>query len=177
MRGGFDRDRRIAARQRQELVLIQGKIIGFFKCRQRIRPFDKFRRRRQFKSAALFQITAEIGKRGEFIFFRDVLAYRDGPGVICRRRRQPDQLILLRIQFFDFLKALLCIFPCRIVFIFKKERPVTGVFRIDIQLSGGNRATNDWRRPELNFIDRFNAVAFQYLQNHVAEQRAFGINL
>ncbi len=56
--------------------------------------------------------------------------------LLAGRRRQPDQLILLRIQFLTFSKP--CTFPCRIVFILK-ERPVTGVvFRIDIQLSGGN---------------------------------------
>ncbi len=71
--------------------------------------------------------------------------------VICRRRRQPDQLILLRIQFLTFSK------PCFAFFhtgsFSSLKTPVTGVFRIDISSPAviAPRATGV---VELNFIDR-----------------------
>jgi hypothetical protein len=60
LRRRFDGDRRIAARQRQQLILLEREVVGFFKRRQRVRPFNKFRRGGQLKVAALFQIAGKV---------------------------------------------------------------------------------------------------------------------
>ncbi|MNC18273.1 hypothetical protein D3C75_661700 [compost metagenome] len=166
----------IAARQRQQLALIELEVVGFFKRRQGIRALDKLGRGGQLKVPFLFQVAAEIVQRGEFAFFRQILAHRNGPGVVGRGRGQPDQVVLLRIKLFDFLIPILCIFPCRVVFIFEEEGSVASVFRVDIQLARGDRSAHHRGGAKLDFIDRFNAVAFQHLQNDIAEQGAFCID-
>ena len=128
----FDGHRRIAPRQRQQLTLLELEAIGFFKGRERIRTFDKFGGGGELKVAPFLQPGAEIGQRGQMIFFRQILTHGNGPGVIGRRRRQPDKLILLRVEGFDLLITLLRVLPRRVVFVFKEEGAVAGVFRINV---------------------------------------------
>ncbi len=172
----FDGHGGITACQRQELALIELEVIGFFKRWQGIRALDKFCRGGEFEIALLFQVAAEILKRGELAFLCQVLAYRDGPGVVGRGRGKPHQLVLFGIELFHFLIPGLSVFPRRVVFIFEEKGAVACVFRVDIQLTGGDRAAHHRGGAQLHFIDGFYAVALQHLQDDVAEQRAFRIN-
>ncbi|SPX51936.1 Uncharacterised protein [Klebsiella pneumoniae] len=176
MRRRFDGHRRIAPGQRQQLVLVEVEAIRFFKRWQRVRALNKFRRSRQLKFAALLQVATEVGQRGQLIFLRQVLAHGDSPGVVGRRRGEPYQLMFLLIEALHLLIALLGILPRRVVFIFEEEGAIAGIFRVDIQLAGDNRPAHHRRGAELDFINRFYAVAFQHLLDHIAQQRAFGIN-
>ncbi len=84
--------------------------------------------------------------------------------------------MFLLIQALHLLIALLSILPCRVVFIFKEKSAIAGIFRVDIQLAGDNRPAHHRRGAELDFVNRFDAVAFQHLLDHITEQRPFGIN-
>ena len=84
--------------------------------------------------------------------------------------------MFLLIQALHLLIALLGILPCRVVFIFKEKSAIAGIFRVDIQLAGDNRPAHHRRGAELDFVNRFDAVAFQHLLDHITQQRPFGIN-
>ena len=110
------------------------------------------------------------------VFLRQILTDGDSPGVVGRSRGKPDELILFRVQLFDFFVSLLRVFPRRVVLLFEEERAVAGIFRVNIQLTGGYRPAHHRRGAELDFIDGFHPMAFQNLQNNIAEQRPFGVN-
>ncbi len=85
-------------------------------------------------------------------------------------------MILLCIELSDFLITLLRIFPRARFFIVKKESAVAGIFRIDIQLARDDGTANNLRIAELNFVDGFDPVLIEHLQNNIAQQRAFCID-
>ncbi len=76
--------------------------------------------------------------------------------------------MFLLIEALHLLIALLGILPRRVVFIFEEEGAIAGIFRVDIQLAGDNRPAHHRRGAELDFINRFYAVAFQHLLDHIA---------
>ncbi len=177
LRRRLDGHRRVAAGQGQQLILIQFEAVGVLERRQRIRPFDKFRRGRQLELAAAVDPLAEIRQRFEMVGVRHVLTNGDGPGVVGRRGVQPDDFVFVVVELLHLLEAGLGVLPRRIFLIGEEKCAVAGVFRVDVDLAGGDGAAQHLGGAELQLVGGFNAVGFQYLHDDVAEQRTFGIDL
>jgi hypothetical protein len=122
-------------------------------------------------------IFAEIGQRLQLVGVGNVLAHRDRPGVVGRRRRQPDDLVGVVIELLDRFIGLLRVLPGRIVALFEEEGAVAGIFRIDVDLAGGDRLAHDRCRSELDTIGGLDVVRLQHGKDDIAQHAAFGIDL
>ena len=83
--------------------------------------------------------------------------------------------MFLLIEALHLLIALLGILPRRVVFIFEEEGAIAGIFRVDIQLAGDNRPRTTGVVPSWILLIVLRR-GFQHLLDHIAQQRAFGIN-
>ncbi|MOA45549.1 hypothetical protein D3C78_1679550 [compost metagenome] len=80
---------------------------------------------------------------------RHVLTDGNSPGIVGRRSIQPDNFVLVVIEFFDLLKTGLGVLPRRIFFIGEEKCAVAGVFRVDVNLAGGDRPAQHLGGTEL----------------------------
>ena len=69
------------------------------------------------------------------------------------------------------------ILPYRVLLQVEKQSTITGVFRIDVDLSREKRAAYDVGGPELELVVDRKTVSFEQGHDHAAEQRAFGVDL
>jgi hypothetical protein len=159
------------------VISFQGEAVGLLEGRQRCRRVDEFRRGRELHRAAACDVFSEIAQGNKLVFVGDVLAQRDRPGVVGRRRGQPDDLVGIVIQRFCLFISLGGIVPAAISTLFEEEGSVAGIFGINIDLAGGDRLAYDRGGAELDAIGRLDAIGVQHRQDDIAEHPAFGIDL
>ena len=177
LRRGAQRRRRIAARQGQQLVGAQMKPVGLLEGRQSGRAFDKFRRGGKLEMSAPGEIGGEVVEAFARRKSRKVVADRDDPGVVGGCRGKPDQVVCAAVEFAHGGIAPLPVFPHRIILAVEENGAVAGVFGVDVDLSGKDRGAHDVGRSELDFALGRQSVRFERHGDHVAEQRALGIDL
>ncbi len=176
LRRGLDRDGRVAAGQREDLLLPQLEAVGRLEGRQRIGPLDEFGRGRQLEGTAADQPARQVVQAGQLVLRRQVLAHGDGPGVVGRCRLQPDQTVLF-IERARPLEAAAQVLPGRVLLVGVEEGAVAGVFGVQVHLAGEQCAAHDLGVAQLQPVHGGDAGALQRLQHQLAEQRAFGVDL
>jgi hypothetical protein len=96
---------------------------------------------------------------------------------VGRGRAQPDQLVLLGVERPHLFISGLAVLPDRVGVDGKEERAVAGVFGIDVDLAGDERAADDLGRPELKLVGGLDPVGLEQLDHHAAEQPALRVDL
>jgi len=59
----------------------------------------------------------------------------------------------------------------------EEERPVSGVFGVDVDLSRDDRGAHDVGRAELQLVVDREAIRFEQVHDHIAEQCPLGVDL
>ena len=114
--------------------------------------------------------------RLELVGLGEVLADGDVPGVVGVRRLKPDDLVRL-VERFRLLVCGLRILPGRVGIDAEEEAGIAGVFGVDVDLARGDGGPHDLGRPELDLVLDRQAGMLEHLDDHVAEERALGIDL
>src|SRR6185437_15159519 len=120
--------RRVTAGEGQQLLRLQPKTVGFLEGRQSRRALDKFGRGGELEAAALGEIGGEIVKAFALGKAAEIAADRDDPGVVCRRRSEPAETVLPRVELLHPGVALRGVLPGRIVVPVKEDPAVAGIF-------------------------------------------------
>ena len=107
----------------------------------------------------------------------DVAAHGERPGVVGRRRRQPDDLVGVVIELLRQLIALVDVLPGGVIGLVEEEAGIAGIFGIDVDFACGDRLAHDRCRAKRDAVLRLDAVRFESERNDVAEQRAFRVDL
>lgn len=107
----------------QQLILIEFKIVGFFKCRKRVGSSDKFSEAASLNVPTRFgdmpRSASEVSLSFSATSLRTAIVQ-----VLLAELGQPDEVIFLGIQLFDFVVPIFGIFPRRIVFFLKEDAPL-----------------------------------------------------
>ena len=156
---------------------LEAKAVARLEGRQGRRAFDELGRGGELDAAAAIHIAGEIGHRRQVIAPGQILAHGDDPGVVGRRRSEPDQMVFLAVELGDLGIAARPALPHRVLLHVEEQGAVAGVFGIDVDLPGEDRGAHDVGRPELQPVAHRDAVRLEHVEDHVAEQRALGVDL
>ena len=107
----------------------------------------------------------------------EVLAHGDDPGVVGRRRGEPQQVVFLAVEGCDFGFAARPVLPRGIVLQVEEQRAVPGVFGVDVDLPRQNGSAHDVRRAQLQLVLEGETTGFEQAHDHVAEQCPLGVDL
>src|SRR5205814_8723120 len=81
---------------------------------------------------------------------REIAADGDNPGVVGRRRVEPNNAALGGVELLHLVIALRRVLPGRIVLAAREDTAVAGIFAIEIDLAGEERRSHHFRRAELD---------------------------
>src|SRR5436190_1113747 len=100
---------------------------------------------------------------------REIAADGDNPGVVGRRRVEPNNAVLGGVELLHLVIALRRVLPGRIVVAVKEDTAVAGIFGIEIDLAGEERRSHDVRGAELDAAIDGDAARRHDIRDHVAE--------
>ena len=96
--GGAQGRRRVAAAEGQKLRVGQPKTVGLLEGRQGRRAFDELGRSGELDLAAAVDPAGEIGHRRKTLAPRHIAAHGDRPGVVGRRRGEPNEAVAVTVE-------------------------------------------------------------------------------
>src|SRR5829696_4535851 len=175
--GGPHRHSGVAARENDDLIPRQREAVALLESRQSRRTLDELGRAGELDNSAPLRDLRKVVHGGEALPAGEIAAHGDEPGVVRRRPVEPDELVRRLVESLHEIVAGLGLLPGRIVLLVEEEGAVAGVLGIEVDLAGDERRAHDLGRPELKAVLDRNAGLFERDQHHVAEERAFGIDL
>src|SRR3954447_24675062 len=167
----------VAAREDDDLIPRQREAIALLESRQGRRALHELGRAGELDDSAPLRDLRKVVHGGKALPAGEIAAHGDQPGGVRRRPVEPDELVRRLVESLDEIVAGLRLLPGRIVLLVEEEGSVAGVFGIEVDLAGDERRAHDLGRPELKPVLDRNAGLLERDQDHVAEERAFGIDL